>query len=338
MSAYARNHLSSRFYLGGFADADGSVEVVTMGGRRPVRLAKPDNIAYRRNFWGKDAALRREVERKLSEVESDAAPVLRDLVPSWPLPASLPERAPLLQFLALHLLRTPGWRQLLLELGVRCVAEYGHLYPGEMSRDEMLEVATSDSFVADALMSEIPVLASMFGSMHWSLVRFHDPCLVTSDQPVVAVPFQPGGAEEVLPFPSAGLLHTLEYRIAIDPRHLLLLTWLDNDDSMPPIAGTPRVAAEANASVRAQASTQWFCRPESDPPLGTVLLRNSLARGIAPVVLPSYSLARARRSRRRREANRHMREMTEENATDELRVTIVQRRNSQQHHSKDALA
>jgi hypothetical protein len=329
MSAYARNHLSSRFYLDGFADADGSVKVLTMGGHRPVRLAKPANVAYRRNFWGKDAALRRKVERTLSEVESDAAPVLRDLVPSWPLPASLPERAPLLQFLALHLLRTPGWRQLLPELGVRCVADYGHLYPGEMSRDEMLEVATSDSFAADALMDEIPVLASMFGSMHWSLVRFDEPCLVTSDQPVVAVPFQSGGSEEVRPFPAAGLLQTLEYRIAIDPRHLLLLTWLDTDDLMPSISGTPRLAAEANASVRAQASTQWFYRPGSEPPLGTVLLRNSSPTGIAPALLASYSLAHARRSRRRKEANRHMHEMTEENITDELRVTVVQRRSVQ---------
>ena len=79
MSAYARNHLSSRFYLDGFADADGSVKVLTMGGRRPVRLAKPNNVAYRRNFWGKDATLRQKVERTLSEGESDAAPVLRDL-------------------------------------------------------------------------------------------------------------------------------------------------------------------------------------------------------------------------------------------------------------------
>ena len=86
-----------------------------------------------------------------------------------------------------------------------------------MSLDEMFEIATSDSFAADALMDEIPVLASMFGSMLWALVRFDEPCLFTSDQPVVAVPFQSGGPEEVRPIPSAGLLQTLEYRIAIDP-------------------------------------------------------------------------------------------------------------------------
>lgn len=72
VSAYARNHLSSRFYLDGFAGAGGSVKVVTMGGHRPVRLAKPANVAYRRNFWGRDPTLRQEVEQKLSEVESDA--------------------------------------------------------------------------------------------------------------------------------------------------------------------------------------------------------------------------------------------------------------------------
>lgn len=327
MPEYVRNHLTSSLYLEGFADETGRVTVATIGPRsRPVRLAKPENLGYRRYFWGRDAALRREVEQKLSEVESDAAQALRTLPGSWPPSDLVAERAAMMQFLAIHLLRTPGWRHLVRQLGERWIAENGDDYPGEMSREEMLETARSDDFVASTIMSEIPVLASLFGSMHWSLVSFADPCLVTSDQPVVAVPFQPGGSEEVLPMPAAGLLHTFEFRTAIDPRHLLLLTWIDRDDLAEAIPGTRAIASEANASVRAQADTQWFRHPAANPPLGTVLLDGSQApRAIAPMVLGPYSLARAQNSRRRREAERHVHDMIEGQVTDELRIVVVRR-------------
>jgi Protein of unknown function (DUF4238) len=325
---YVRNHLTSSFYLEGFADHTCRVRVVTVGPRaRPVRLAKPANLGYRRYFWGRDAALRREVEQKLSEVESDAALTLRALPGSWPPPDLISERASMMQFLAIHLLRTPGWKHLLRQLGERWIAENGDDYPGEMSREEMLVTARSDHFVASTLMGEIPVLASLFGSMHWSLVSFADPCLITSDQPVVAVPFEPGGSEEVLPMPSAGLLHTLEFRIAIDPHHLLLLTWIDRDDLAARIPGTRAIASEANASVRAQADTQWFRHPAADPPFGTVLLGGSAApTAIAPTLLSPYTLMQARRSRRRREAERHVHDMIEGGVTDELRSIVVRRR------------
>jgi hypothetical protein len=284
-------------------------------------------VAYRRKFWGKDAALRQEAEQKLSQVESHAASVLRALPSEWPPPDHGPERAAMMQFLAIHLLRTPGWRQLLTQLGERLVVEQGDDYPGEMSREEMLATARSDDFAVGTLIEEIPVLASLFGSMHWSLVRFGDPCLITSDQPMVAVPFQPGGTEEISPMPSAGLLHTLEFRIAIDPQHLLLLTWIDRDDLAQPIPGTRAIAAAANASVRAQADRQWFRHPAADPPFGTVLLGGSAApTAIAPTLFPAYSLTQARCSRRRREAERHVHDMIEGGVTDELRTIVVRGR------------
>jgi Protein of unknown function (DUF4238) len=328
MPEFVRNHVSSRCYLGGFVDETGLLTVVTV---RPqgisVRLDKPHNVAHRAEFWGEDSALRREVEQKLGEIERDAAPVLRALPSEWPLPDNGPKRAAMMQFLAIHLLRTPGWRQLLTRSGERLVAEQGDDYPGEMSREEMLATARSDRFAVDTLMAEIPVLAGMFGSMHWSLVRFRDRCLITSDQPMVAVPFQPGGTEEISPMPAAGLLHALEFRISIDPYHLLLLTWLDRDDLAPPILGTRAIAAKANVSVRAQVDREWFRHPAGDSPFGTILLGSSAKpAAIAPTVFPTYSLEQARWSRRRTEAERHVQDLIDGGVTDELRTIVVRRR------------
>jgi hypothetical protein len=327
MSGFAKNHMASRFYLAGFAGQDGKVEVISVGGQPSVRLAKPENVGYRRKFWGQDEALRERAESMLGNIEDEAALKLLDLPSSWPPPARVEDRAVMMQFLAIHLLRTPGWKRLRVRLGERLVEEQGDDYPGEISRDEMFAVTRSDEFVVEGMFSEIPKLASLFGCMHWSLVHFTSPCLATGDQPVVAVPFVPGGSEEVAPMPSAGLLHSVEFRIAIDPNNLLVLSWVDADDAARPLSGTTAIAAEANRSVRAQADRQWFRYPGASTPLGAVLLgRAAKPMSVSGDLLPPYSLDHALRSRRRREAERHVHDMIAGDVTDELRSVMVRRR------------
>lgn len=326
MSEYAKNHVASASYLRAFADESGQVAVVPIDQRRAPDRRKPSNVGYRRNFWGQDVALRRQAERMLAEIESDARDVLQRLPENWPLPAELSERAPILRFLAIHVIRTPGWKQLLGRLAERWVLEHGEEYGGELTLEQKLGIARSDQWAVETLSSEIPVLASMFGSMHWTLVSFAEPCLATSDQPLVAIPFWPGGGEEVLPLPAAGLLHASEYRIALDPEHLLLLTWIDRGDLDPPLRGSRYAAEVANRSVRAQADRQWFSRPGVETPLGAVVLGSREApTSIAPTLLPPYSLRFAMRSWRRREAERHVHEMIDGDVRDELRCVVAKR-------------
>lgn len=326
MSEYAKNHVASACYLRGFADDAGQVEVFSIDPRVPARRGKPDNVGHRRNFWGQDAALRRHAERMLTEIESDAADVLLDVPVNWPPPDELSERAPMLQFLAIHLIRTPGWKQLLGQLAQRWVLEHADEGPGDLTLEAKLELARSDRWAVETLESEIPVLASMFGSMHWTLVRFSEPCLATSDQPLVALPFWPGGAEEVRPLPAAGLLHVSEYRIALDSKHLLLLTWIDRGDLEPPAHGSREIAELHNRSVRAQADRQWFSKPGAETPLGAVVLgRSEAPTPVAPILFPAYTPSIAARSRRRRGAERHVHDMIDTGVRDELRCVVVRR-------------
>ncbi len=57
-----------------------------------------------------------------------------------------------------------------------------------MTFDEFVSHASSERERAASLLGMINKLATTFGSMHWTLIRFDEPLLLTSDQPVVAVP------------------------------------------------------------------------------------------------------------------------------------------------------
>src|SRR4029077_5565648 len=98
------------------------------------------------------------------------------------------------------------------------------------------------------LISLINKLSSVFGSMHWTLLRFDDPLLITSDQPVAPVPLlTPGVIEPFAALPGGGWLDTLEVRCPLTPHLALLATWHMGPEAEP-IAGTWQDAVNLNVS------------------------------------------------------------------------------------------
>jgi hypothetical protein len=181
----------------------------------------------------------------------------------------------------------------------------------------------------EALLKQIPRMASLLACMHWSLIALDEPLLASSDQPVVVVPFlahrQPAPIEAL---PRAGFLDTVEVRIPIDPQHLLLLSWLDEPDGGDVRRGSFPHAADVNRSTFAQADVEWFYKPGTHPPRLAPPFLEPACEPISYGLLPGYSLNAAYRSRRRTEADRIMRDIIASGVTDTLTWVSVRERTS----------
>src|ERR1700683_698120 len=130
MPANKKNHLASCGYLRGFTGAAGRLTAVNIRARTVYRR-RPEDVAFRNYFWGKDQELRAEVEQKLSSVETQVPRILSEMS-AGRLPASgSSDRGLLLEFLAMHFVRNPSWRRLISTLLERRVVEQGDDAPGE---------------------------------------------------------------------------------------------------------------------------------------------------------------------------------------------------------------
>ncbi len=106
---YRRNHTASECYIRRFAGCDGKLRVEA-DGRVDPQLRTPKSLPYTTNFWGSSPSLRRAVEQELAaKLEDGAGEVLDSITRQWPPDRESPRHAAVLQFLALHLVRSPAW-------------------------------------------------------------------------------------------------------------------------------------------------------------------------------------------------------------------------------------
>jgi hypothetical protein len=151
-----------------------------------------------------------------------------------------------------------------------------------------------------ALLRQLPRIGGLLCSMHWTLLEAEEDWFVTSDQPVVLLPYQPSPHSPASAVPPLALAATLEARFTLDARRALLLSWHDGTDSRSSIMRDQ--AASINCGLEAQALQEWFSRPGSRPP---ILSSQTLQRRLYPVsleLLPGYTVARATESDRRQRA------------------------------------
>jgi hypothetical protein len=159
---------------------------------------------------------------------------------------------------------------------------------------------------------QIPRVASLLASMQWVMVAFDDPILITSDQPVVPVPIlEPNERREISVLPSTGYLNTIEFRFPVDPRHALLLIWVDGVDPLDPLVGDFDIACDLKRAVRAQADEEWFSTPPGTPqfirpPFADV----AVCSPVAPQLLAGYDRRTVEESIRRRKADAIQRQLT----------------------------
>jgi hypothetical protein len=260
-----RIHLASQCYVRGWAD-NGRVLVQDDDLSREPRERNVSSVGWRPGWWGPSREVAEQAEAMFQHLESKAAPILRGLESRWPL--SKDDRATVSQFVAIHTVRTPAWREAYNSISMGAISEE----LGRQRWDPEVATAAVTEFIGDplrveTLLKQIPRLASLFMSMHWTLVRFAQPWIASCDQPVICVPRLPSWKRmPISAMPRAGFMETAEVRFPIDPWRILLLTWSPQPD-VDPVDGEFRHAADINRSTREQADRDWFHRPGSRPPL-----------------------------------------------------------------------
>jgi Protein of unknown function (DUF4238) len=302
-------HVATQAYLERFTHGGRLIAHRLRTGESSV--ARPAAVAYRKNWWGNNAEVAKAAEWALSQYESPASEVLRSLPSAWPLSGE--DRASLAAFIAIHTIRTPAFRAQAEAVAEATILEQRLRWPQMEGRfDRAAEKWRRDPWRWPHMMGrQIPRVASLLACMMWVLVAFDDPLLITSDQPVVAVPvLGPGERREISVFPSGGYLDTIEFRFAIDPHNLLLLIWADGRDPVRRMVGDLDMGCDANRAVRSQADEEWFSTPQRTPQfLRPPFADTSECSPIAPRLVAGYDGDAVKACVRRDEAERIQREL-----------------------------
>ncbi len=209
-----RQHVVSRFYLSGFANPAGLLQRVGLPGDRshPVSVNDASVVKDFYTVTLPDGSATDLFERLFGEVEQPAATVLRDVRDgAWPLgPAP---KATLAGWIALQHLRSQSIRRTQTEIRAQTI----RLVVGATGKEALrrhIEAAegspVDDSRLSDewadltkpggptlspdpdehmrAVVDLLEPTTMMLASMQWSLSRFDDDPLITSDHPVVLLP------------------------------------------------------------------------------------------------------------------------------------------------------
>jgi Protein of unknown function (DUF4238) len=273
-----------------------------------VRDAGVRSDYYRRERPGSGETIY-DVEWSLAQGEAAALPVIADLPARWPLTNE--DKAKVGQFMALQHLRGPAFRAWHEKHIAGRVADLradpaAHAVPGaapstEAAVERAIEMLESDTFRATRMLSLVRSVGIAMSSMHWTLVSFAQARLAASDHPVMIWPLGRGLSRPQANDLDAGVLETLEVFFPVGPAHLLLLTWLHDEDTPQPITGQGRHLATANAYVVANADKQWFHEPGVQP-----WIANGVRRPLSDELVGDYDASAAQSSPRRAEARKHV--------------------------------
>jgi hypothetical protein len=269
---------------------------------------RAEQVGTRRRFYERERPngdVISDIEWSLGELESNVAPVLRGFGDDWPLDTEV--KGGLGQFLSFQYVRGPAFKNWYAESTGQFI---------EDERDGVLLEESIDEHEHDEFLASLAIhlekkrplrmlelgykVSTTTASMHWTLIDFNRPWLVTSDQPVVVWPLgQVSRRPQRTPIGS-GIMESLEIVIPMTPRRALLMTWLDEpDDEAGRVQGNRDLAARINAFVIASADRQWFHVPDVAVPRATGQLVP-----ISAGLIKGYGMAAAANSDRRSEANK----------------------------------
>jgi hypothetical protein len=259
-------------------------------------------VGYQLDFWG-SAEVALKMESWLTKEENRALDVLSDLPTRWPLRGD--DRGSLGIFMAIHVVRTPAYGGFVRQMGER--ANHDVLAKNApalgLTAEEVdiyAELLRSDEIHTNTLTRQARFIGSYLASMHWSLVEFGQP-LITSDQPVVLLPWMPVPVTPATALLPAGLAATFEGRFTLDPHHALVMSW-DEDRTEPALQGTYAQACSVNAALKAQSVSEWYSRPGTTPPFLMLPYLEERVYAISQELRPGYTVERAGASGRRQHA------------------------------------
>lgn len=239
-----KQHFVPRFYLENFTNSEGEIWIHDCE-HDTLRQSRPDKTAFEKNIYtpvDEDGKRIEDIEKSLSEIESDAANILPDLLALKPLAKA--SKAKFSLFLATMFARSPAqlrqfaafqgetahWMGIFeMENRNRKKEEEGRLTDEDIRlqnvlRDKSLYSMNVDRRVGLSAFSQVPSMTKLMENMHWTFEISTDQQLLTSDNcvfwinggpdPVVGpYGFGLGHRQAVIPFP-------------ISPQIILRLDWL----------------------------------------------------------------------------------------------------------------
>jgi hypothetical protein len=329
MGAYVKNHIVSAGLLRRFTDPHGGLQRVDIGAAfgTASERRRPQTVGYRERFFS-DPEVARCAEQRLNLYETVGLQALDRITDTWPLEDEVryPDRLDIACLVAVHIVRNPAFRLFIAGLQNGTVEDSlrGYGLPAEQEK-LFLEHVTSEAFRVDHMLGQIPKMASLIASTHWTLIEFPAPLLALSDQPVTVLPLLPAGFKAtVQPHPGSGFAFTEEFRMPVDPRHALLFTWANELDAPEPVAGSDDVAADLNRAGIAQADGEWFHHPDRRPTqLPLTAVRSTECQPLGRLLLPDYGAIPAAESQRRADALECLEQMIEGEVTDHFHVARV---------------
>ena len=214
-----RNHIISAGYIRNWAVGDlVECELVPGGGR--LALA-PSKVGVRKKFYAGSPAAdgtrsAAAAERARDAVETKALPLLRDLADRWPLRDS-DERAWVAMWLAMTLCASPRQRQQIPGTVARFYVALEREAPlfAALTAGDRHELSEAD-FELDSMFEEVSTVASLLGQMHWTVMRFARPALISSDHPISMLPWTSDPARSA-GAPAGLVLDSLEVRVPVSP-------------------------------------------------------------------------------------------------------------------------
>jgi hypothetical protein len=293
-----RSHIVPRNYLENFAT--GGAIAMRMPGWPESKPVSTRRIAVREAFYSRtrpDGSRIDDVEWSLAQLERVTAPLLRTVGAAWPLDRDRKTR--LAELFAHQLIRGPQWKEWHEDFTPRFIANYQR-QEGQNADDRVaIEVAGRDLLTDTSRLTRMLSLGTkitaILASMHWTLLEFDRPWVVTSDHPVVVWPLSQRARPPQPTSMDTGVLETLEVRVPISPHQAILMTWNDDpDEETSPLRGRRDHAANLNAFTVAQADLQWFHQPGAPAPLACGRLLP-----LSIQLFPDYTAAVASHSRRR---------------------------------------
>jgi hypothetical protein len=313
-------HLVTQAYLRAWS-SDGLLRPVSVRyGRQKLRSCAA--VGWRREWWGsEDSTLNTVCEESCGKLEMVLPDALDAVEARWPL--CLSDRAVIAQFLALHVLRTDAFADGFGPVRDESLARFRRRFPSQDGYERWRREMQSDRHRANKLLGMINKFATIFASMHWTLLRFEEPLLVTGDQPVCPVPLLTPGLEAPIgAVPRDGWLDTCEVRCPLTPDLALLASWHMGPPD-PVLAGTWGHAVNINASVVAQSVEQYFQNRLREPAMPPAIWREPQRRfpPISIEILEDYSLAAAVESPLRAQTKRALEVLIEKQ--DRETITVI---------------
>lgn len=252
-----------------------------------------------------------DTEASLSVLEDKAIPVLKEVVDGATL--TWERKAALAQLFAMQMVRVPAFfasRKQTIEGLVKSLST-DHVKPrlieetgGDMQliRERVTELFTDSTQRSKSMRTLSIKISAILGSMRWHVLRFDDPVVAYSDQPVVVWPLRCRAHQAPPPEPTFRPIEALEVAVPLSPHLILLMTWVDEPDRVHTSVDTCYAAA-FNALVSAQADKQWMHYPNLEPPIAQGVI-HPLSGGFESAYGPGAVEASDRRARTARYLDR----------------------------------